>query len=60
MERTVIDILISAIKKEFEANANNQQTEIHLDAEFGCVTPLATAAENVVGDNKVVQYDEFA
>ena len=23
MERTVIDILISAIKREFEANANN-------------------------------------
>ena len=54
MERTVIDILISAIKKEFEANANNQQTEIQLDAEFGCVTPLATAAENVVGDDKLV------
>ena len=30
------------------------QTEIQLNAEFGCVTPLATAAENVVGDDKLV------
>ena len=60
MERTVIDTLISAIDKEFEVKGNNQQTEIHLDAEFRHLSPLATAAENVVGYDKLVQYNGFA
>ena len=57
MERTEIDIFSN--NKEFEINANYQLTDIHLDSEFGHLSSLATAAENNVGDCKLL-YNESA
>ena len=45
-----LKLTFSAINKEFEVNANDRQTEIHLNGEYGHLSPLATAAENVVED----------
>ena len=45
-----LKLTFSAINKEFEVNANDRQTEIHLNGEYGHLSPLPTAAENVVED----------
>ena len=55
-ELYVIDVFRN---QEFEVNANYQLTDIHLDSEFGHLSSLATAAENNVGDCKLL-YNESA
>ena len=43
-----LKLTFSAINKEFEVNANDRQTEIHLNGEYGhlCVRVARSAAES--------------
>ena len=50
-ELYVIDVFMN---KELEVDANKWRTDIYLDSEFGHLFSLATAAENAVGDYKLV------